>query len=128
MHTSYSVPFVIDGINHGFQEAKGLIKLNEEGLEFEFEVEDTLIGAFKSGIKTVCIPYQNLETVEFKKGLISSKIVIEGTSMQALNDLPGAEVASCKLKVKRKDKQEAARLVSKARVGLSEFRLDQMEN
>ncbi len=124
---SRSVPFKITDINHGLQEAKGLIKTNEEGLELEFEVKDTLVGAFKSGVKTVNVPYGNLKSVILKKGMINSKIILEGISMTAFDELPGVDIATCKLKVKRKDRKEAEQFVSEARLELSEYRLKEME-
>lgn len=127
METKYSVPFTIDKLNHGLQEAKGLLKVSETGLDFEFEVKDTIIGVVKSGLTKVQIPFKDIESITFNKGFIKSKIKIEGTSMSSLSDLPGVDVATCTLKIKRKDSNEAANLISKARLGLSEFKLSLME-
>lgn len=127
MHTRYSVSFKITDVSHGFQEAKGLLTISDEALNFEFDVSDTIIGIFKSGLKTISIPYENLKSIAFKKGFISSKIVLVGTSMRALSELPGVDVATCVLKIKRKERKQADQLVSSARVWLSEFRLSQME-
>ena len=126
MQVNYSAPFAITDINHGLQEAKGLLKVTDEGLEFEFEVKDTLIGFFKSGLKKVHIPYKKLVSVHFEKGLIHSKIKLEGVSMRAFSELPGVDVVTCELKIKRKDRKEAARLVSKARAALSEYKLNNL--
>ncbi len=126
MRSNNSVPFKITNINHGLQEAEGLFTLGEEGPVLEYEVKDTLIGAVKSGVKTVQITYSKIESISFKKGLMSAKIILEGISMSAFDELPGVEVATCILKVKRKDRKEAEALVSKARLALSEYKLNEL--
>lgn len=122
-----TVPFEITGIANGFKEVTGLIRLNAEGFEVEYKVKDGFIGMVESDLKTTAIPYKNLEEISFKKGWLSSKIILEGTSMNAFNDLPGTEPGSRTLKIKRKHKEEAEQLVSRARMQLSEYKLNQIE-
>jgi hypothetical protein len=122
-----SVPFEITDINHGFQEAKGILKLARDGIAMEFEVQDSLVGIFKSGVKNLEISYADLESVEYKKGWFRAKIVLKGVSMRVFEDVPGTEHATCTLKVKREYREAAQNLVSKARLYLSEYRLSQLE-
>ncbi len=124
--TDRSVPFEITDINHGFQEAKGLMKLNRDGITLEFEVQDSFVGFFKSGIRDVQISYADLESIRFKKGWFSSKIILNGISMKVFDDIPGTEHATCTLKIKRSHRKEAENLISKARLYLSEYRLNQL--
>lgn len=125
--TGKTLPFSIPEINHGFQEASGLMKLTEKGIELEFEVKDAILGVLKSGIKNVVIPYSELESIEYKKGWFSSKIILNATSMRVFEDIPGTDVATCTIKVKRKHRSEAQSLASHARVQLSEYKLDQLD-
>lgn len=122
-----TVPFEITGVSHGLKEVKGLIRLNKEGFEMEYQLRDSFVGMLKSDAKTVNIPYNNLEEITFKKGWFSSKIVLEGTSMNAFGGLPGTEPGSRTLKIKGKNREEAQKLVSTARMRLSEYRLNAME-
>lgn len=124
--TDRSIPFEITEINHGFQEAKGLLRLNENGLDLEFEVQDSFVGFFKSGIKNTHISYADLEAIEFKKGWFGSKVILKGTSMKVFDDVPGTEHATCTLKVKRAYRKNAEGLISKARLYLSEYRLNRL--
>lgn len=73
------------------------------------------------------IPFSDLVDIRLKKGWFSSRIILEATSMKVFEKLPGANPAESELKVKRKNKQEAERLVSQARMQLSEYKLDQFE-
>jgi len=122
-----TVPFIIPEINSGFQQAEGLLKLAKEQLELEFEVKDAILGLIKSGVKDAVIPFSELKSIEFKKGWFSTKIILEGTSMKTFNELPGSELATCTLKVKRKHREDAERLISQARLQLSEYKLDQFD-
>ncbi|HKL17364.1 MAG TPA: hypothetical protein VJ905_00275 [Halalkalibaculum sp.] len=122
-----TVPFIIPEINSGFQQAEGLLKLAKEQLELEFEVKDAILGLIKSGVKEAVIPFSELKSIEIKKGWFSTKIILEGTSMKTFNELPGSELATCTLKVKRKHRDDAESLISQARLQLSEYKLDQFD-
>ncbi|MGK7371566.1 MAG: hypothetical protein ACNS64_15250 [Candidatus Halalkalibacterium sp. M3_1C_030] len=122
-----TVPFTIPEINSGFQQAEGLLKLGKDQLELEFEVKDAILGVIKSGVKEAEIPFSDLKSINFKKGWFSTKIILEGNSMKAFRDLPGTELATCTLKVKRKHRDDAESLISKARLKLSEYKLDQFD-
>lgn len=123
--TNKSVPFEIPEINHGLKQAQGLIKLWERGLEMEFEV--ALLGLFKNGVETIRIPYKDLNSIQYKKGWFGDKIILEGVSMKVFEEIPGTEVATCELKVKRKNRDAAQSLISQARMHLSENKLEQLD-
>ena len=124
---SKTVPFEITGVSHGLKEVTGLIKLHNEGFKLEYKLQDSFVGMITSDPKVTLIPYSNLEEITFKKGWFSGKIILEGNSMDAFNGLPGTEPGSRTLKIKRKDRDEAQKLVSQARMQLSEYRLNRME-
>ncbi|MDX1586173.1 MAG: hypothetical protein R3222_05495 [Balneolaceae bacterium] len=126
-NSNKTVPFIIPEINNGFQQAEGLLKLAKEQLEMEFEVKDAILGVIKSGVKEAVIPFSDLKSIDFKKGWFTTKVILNGTSMKAFKDLPGSELATCTLKIKRKHRDEAETLISQARLLLSEYKLDQVE-
>lgn len=126
-NSSGTVPFLIPEINHGFQQAEGLMKLGKERLELEFEVKDSILGVMKSGVKEVVIPFSDLKSITYEKGWIGAKVILEGNSMKVFNELPGTELATCTLKIKRKHRDDARRLVSQARMQFSEYKLDQFD-
>lgn len=126
--TSRSIPFEIPNVNHGFQVAKGILKLRSDGIELEFETKDAILGIISSGVQSVRISYSDLESIRFEKGWFSAKIILEAISMRIFEELPGTEQATCMLKVKRKDKDEAQKVISTARMYLSEHKLDQMNS
>lgn len=125
MNMKAPVPFEIPEINHGLKEASGLMKLWDGGVELEFEV--ATLGIFKSGVQIVRISYADLNAIKFKKGWIKDKVILEGISMRVFEEVPGTEIATCTLKTKRKDRDEVQNLVSSARLHLSEYKLEQMD-
>lgn len=124
-NTHISVPFEIPEISHGLKEASGLMKLWKGGLELEFEV--ATLGVFKSGVQTVRIKYDDLNTIKYMKGWFKDKIFLEGVSMRVFEEVPGTEIATCILKVKKKHREDAQSLASNARLHLSERKLDQLD-
>lgn len=122
-----SVPFEIPDVNYGFKTVKGLLKLRDKGLELEYETTDSFFGVMKSGVKTILLPFENLEKIEFDKKWFSGMVIIEGHSMKDFEDVPGSDRARCELKIKRKNRKEAENLVSKARAMLSEYKLSKLD-
>lgn len=122
-----SVPFEIPTVNQGFRVAKGLVNLEGEDLAFEFEVTDAIFGVLNSGLQELRLPLSGLQSVEFRKGWFSSKIILEARSLKVLKDLPGSEMTECVLKIKRKDREDAQRLASKVRLVMSEMKLRELD-
>ena len=125
---SQSIPFESVDYNHGLKRAKGLFKLGQGGIELEYQEQDSFIGIIKSDLRTIHLPYEELEAIEFKKGWFSAKVMLKTSSMALLEELPGNEQGICTLKVKRRHWNEAQNTISKARIALSEHKLDQLEN
>ncbi len=97
-------------------------------LTFEFQKKDTVLEVYKSDLMTVEIPFTDLQMVEFKKGLFSTKLILHASNARALKDIPGNELVSRTLKVKKKDKEIAANISSKVNLELSEMKLRELED
>lgn len=122
-----AVQFEIPTVSQGFRKAKGLVKLEREELLFEFQVSDAFFGIINSDVEEVRISLSDLQSVEYNKGWFSSKIVLEAHSLRAFEEIPGTDQAECVLKIKRKDREDAERLVSKIRLVMSEMKLKDLD-
>lgn len=122
-----AVQFQIPTVNHGLQKASGLLKLEGEELVMEFQVKDALFEVFKSDVEEITIPLRDLQSVDYKKGWFSSKIILEARSLRAFDDIPGSDQGECVLKIKRKEKKDAENLVSKIRLTISEMKLRDLD-
>lgn len=124
---SQSIPFESADFNHGLKLARGLFKLGKEGIELEYQEQDSFVGLIKSDVKILHVSYEDLESIQFKRGWFSAKIILKTSSMELLQKLPGSEQGECILKVKRKHRDEAQQTLSQARIALSEYKLQQLD-
>lgn len=120
------IPFHLSNLNHGLAEAKGLIHIRKNGITLEFEVKDTFGGFIKSDLKEIDIPFDEIESLTYKKGFWGGTIKIEGNSMRTFDGIPSAEQGRCELKIKRNDRDTAEHTISSARVALSEHKLNKL--
>lgn len=120
------IPFHLE-VNQGLAEAKGLIHIRKNCLLLEFEVKDVFGGFLKSDLNEIEIPFDEIESLTYKKGFWGAKLKIEGNSMRTFEDVPGSEQGQCTLKIKRKDRDQAQQSISSARVALSEYKLNRLE-
>lgn len=125
---SKRIPFRIKNLNYGLAEARGLLHIGEEELILEFESQDTVVGLIKSDLKELKIPFGDIEEMNYKPGWFGAKIEIVGKSMKIMSELPGGDHGTATLHIRRKDKKTAERVLSRARLELSEFKLKQMED
>lgn len=123
-----TVPFEITNITHGFQKASGLLSWDQDRLLLEYEIEDAFVGLFKTEVKEASISISDLLNVTFNKNIFSAKLIIEAKSLKVLQEIPGTEQARCELKIKRNDRDKAARLASNVQLAISEHRLNEMDN
>ena len=125
---SQAVPFESADFNHGLKVAQGLFKVGQDGIILEYQEQDSVVGLIKSDVKTLRVPYEDLDSIHFKKGWFSAKIILKTSSLQLLQKLPGSEQGECMLKVKRKHRDQAQSTVARARIGLSEQKLDELND
>jgi hypothetical protein len=122
-----SLPFVIDELNGGFMLIEGILSVKEHNLFIEFQKKDAIMGAYKSDLSTIEIPFSEIDMMEYKKGFFTSKLIIHGKNARALTDLPGDELTSRTLKVKKKHREIAANISSKINLELSEMKLKELD-
>lgn len=122
-----SLPFVIEELNGGFALVEGILSVKEHKLFVEFQKKDSVFGAIKSDVKAIEIPFSGIDMMEYKKGVFSAKLTIYGKNATALKELPGDELMTRKLKVKRKYREIAANISSKVNLELSEMKLRELD-
>jgi hypothetical protein len=111
-----TVPFTLDRVWGGFGEGTGL--LHDEGthLVLEYELQDGVFGAVKTGVKRLQIPFDDLVSVTMTKGWLGAswlgvKIVIQTKRLDTLNGVPGASQGKVELSIARKNHQLAEKFV-----------------
>lgn len=122
----HRTPFYITGVNGGFTEVTGLIRVDHEHLVLEFQSADAIIGIVKSDLKTKKIPFTAIRRLDFKKGWFSTKLILQTNSMSDLDGIPGANSGSVTFNIKRAHRQEAVELNSYFQLEFSEHRIRQL--
>jgi hypothetical protein len=128
IQNSVRLPVTIPDLTYGLKEAVGLLKADEQHIIFELQEQDSLVGAYKTGVSTYKISWNDIESIALDKGLFSSKLIISAVSMNAVQDIPGNNQGQCTFKIARKDKKKAEGTVSMLNMYLSEVKLNNMDD
>ena len=106
----------------------GSVRLEGETLHFEFYKSDNVFEAYKSDLMTLTIDLGDLTDLEFKKSFFSGgKFILRAKSEQVFGELAGTEIGVRILKVKKKEREAALSLTSRARLLLSERKLRELD-
>jgi hypothetical protein len=103
-----TVPFKLSNVFGGFGDGDGLIRNEGAELCLEYQVKDGLIGAIKSDVKRVQIPFDELVSVTLTKGWLGTKwlgikLIVQVSHMELLEDVPGASQGRIELSISGKD-------------------------
>jgi len=107
--------------------AEGILSVEEDRLVFEFQKKDTVLEAYKSDLMTDEISFSELDMIEFKKGIFSTKLILHGKRAATFKNLPGSELTVRTLKIKKKDRNTAANISSRVNLELSEMKLKELD-
>ncbi|WP_018128225.1 hypothetical protein [Balneola vulgaris] len=122
-----ALPFLIDDLNGGFMKVEGILSVDGDKFSIEFQKKDSLFEAYKSELMHCEISFSDLDLVEFKKGLFTSKLILQAKKAAVFSDLPGDDLISRTLKVKKKHRDIAASIASRVNLELSEMKLRELD-
>jgi len=109
-----AVPFRYEELYGGLANCHGLIRLDGKDLSLEFQVEDSIVGVLKSGVKQARIPIQELSWIRLEQswfGLVN-KLAIQAGRLEVVQDVPGMNQGRMVLGIARRDRPAAERLVA----------------
>jgi hypothetical protein len=111
-----TVRFTLSDVFAGFGEGHGLLRNEGSHLCLEYQVQDGIVGMLKSEVRQVRIPIEDVSSVTLTKGWFGMnwwgvKIVIQGTNMEAFEDVPGASGGRVELSISGKDHEAAENFV-----------------
>ena len=123
------LPFRLGEVYGGFAEGSGLMYVAKDTMILEFQVKDAFFGVVKSKPTRLQIPFSEIISIEYKRNMFISRMIFRLTSLHYMSDIPGDNKGGdVKLKIKRKDKEQALHLVSHINLRMSEIRLDMMDD
>ena len=125
---SPSIPFKIPDLFHGFAEAKGLMRMVEAGIRLEYQVHDAVLGVFKSSIREILIPFEEIESIVFRKRWWRRSIEIQTKSLRISAGIPGHSNSVIVVRVHRRDRLKIEQAIAHVSLRLSEITLERIEN
>ena len=122
-----SLPFHFPEVYEGFAEAEGLLVVTSDAIVLEYQIKDAFTGAFKSEVKKVVLPFEQIEDVEFRTNFLRADIAIQMNSMGLVQDVPNAKQGKVTLKIPRKHRREAAGIAYEVSITVSDRKLAKLD-
>lgn len=115
-----AIPFTVDAYE-GFAETQGVVQEGKESLNIEFQTKDAFIGLIKSGIKTIQIPFNEIEDLLFDSNFFTAKLRIQLKTLHAAQDFPATQNGEIKLSIARKNRKQARSFASSVGLSISQY-------
>lgn len=122
-----SVPFQFPEVYGGLADSEGLLSISSDVLTLEFQIKDGLIGDFKSRVKRVELPFDQIREVQLQSNILGTNLTVVADSMQLVEDVPNAKQGEFKVKFPRSHRKEAAALAREASVRVSQNKIDRLD-
>jgi hypothetical protein len=105
-----SIPVKLHTPDAVVTESEGLIKFEEGRLVLEYQTKDAFFGTFRSEVKELEIPPDDVSSITFKRGLFKTELMIRAKTMKKFGDVPGAKLGQVKLRFRKRHRAEAEEL------------------
>ena len=99
-----------------------MIHLETDSLRFEFQSKVT--GILKSSIKTLESPLSEVDAIEYKPSLFSTKLELRFKCLQHAQEFPKADANEVVFELKRRDRSNAKAFVRNVKLQLVSKDLD----
>lgn len=127
MNSTRNLPFYNDDLNGGFMKVEGILRLEGDFLCVDYQKKDTVLGAYRSELKSVKIPVSGIDLAEFRKKWFSARLTLHAKRADVFKDFPGSSLTKRVLKIKKEDRSTAASLSSNLNLRISEQKLREMD-
>ncbi len=120
-----TVPFKITDSYEGFAESIGLMIIKRDEIRLDFETQDALLGMFKSGVKSITIPFDTIDEIGFKKSIWGNKIELRLNRLDLIRTIPGQNSAEITLSIARKHIDLAGEAIRSVQLRIAETEYDE---
>jgi hypothetical protein len=122
-----SVPFSIEvgvgDILNGILEIDGLLSFEHDTILLEYRT--SVIPGFSSSgapLKSIRIPLSDLQDIDYREKVFLTKVTFTPRRLSTIEGVPGDHSTDLKLRIKRKNRQRAAALVSEIQIAFARTR------
>lgn len=102
--------FKIPGVYGELAEVRGVTLIRGDKLVIEYEVVDVIFGSFRSKVREIAVPLDDIASVRLDRNLWSASLIIESFRLKQLRRLPGSAGGRIKLVFDRDAQAAAERL------------------
>ena len=117
-----AVPFTMDAYE-GFAETQGVVREGKEVISIEFQTKDAFIGLLKSDVKTIDIPFSEINDVLFNSNFFTAKLRIQLKTLYAARDFPTTKNGEIQLSISRKNRKQARNFASTVGLSISQYQM-----
>ncbi len=107
--------FYIDDLYGAFAKANGIAELTDDGLLLEFEIKDSIFGAFKSKVRQEFVPFEEITGIRLQRGMWNSKLCLQGRRLSTFSKMPTSEGGEVTLMFRREYRGSVERLARELR-------------
>ena len=117
-----SLPFSVSAYG-GLARADGLLRLEGQSLVVEFQVQDRLLGWFRSDLKEQRIPIAEIDDIRLKTHWFRRpRLVVQTETMRVSRQIPGSEHGMFELTLEPRHELAAKHLISTIEVAKADGR------
>lgn len=123
-----SVPFQFPEVYGGLADSEGLLSISSDTLTLEFQIKDGLIGAFKSKVKRVELPFAQIREVQLQSNMLGTNLTVAVDSMQLVEDVPNAKQGEFRMKFPRSHRKQVSALAREASIRVSQGKIEDLNH
>ena len=105
----------------GLSEVTGVIREDPDAIIIEYQSK--LLGLVKSSIKSIQIPFREVEEVRYSSNLFQARLRILLKTLRNMGDFPAPKQGELVFKVSRKNREHARRFASSANLSASRYEI-----
>lgn len=121
------LPFKYEDYVAGLALVSGFIGFDQDSLNIEYHISDNVLEVYKSDLKEVKVPYQNIESIEYKKGWFSQKLIVHLGTLKNVDKLPFLKENQLIFNLKRMIRPQAKTFEIECNLEISTYKLNSID-
>jgi len=110
----------------GISSVSGVVRDAEDELVIEYQSK--ILGLIPTDIKTIRIPFREIDEVFFSSSLFKTRLRIILKTLRSISSFPTPKQGEIQLKIARKNRQQAKALASSVNLSVSKYYMEEDEN
>ncbi len=121
-----TVPFTIKDTLAGLIACSGIARATEHALFLQFRTQDGIFGVLKSRPRPIALPFSELESVTYSRGLVRGKLRIQARTLGTVAKVPGSSSGEVVLQISRRHRTAAKVLATAVNLEVAQMSLQRV--